>query len=185
MIYRIVLPTAALCALGACNNGPNVNERNAKPSEVADAVAAAGGEQLMRPGKWEMTTKMDMSGIAGMPNMAQMPPQVAKQMQAAMNRTVTSTVCLTPDQVKKPGPEVFAGADKRCTYDRFSMSGGKLDAKMTCKEGGVGMTMTMTGTYAADRYTAQNMMEVSDPDGKGMTTKATVDAKRVGDCAKA
>ena len=183
MTLRIALSAAALCALAACNNGPSVSEKNAKPSEVANAVAAAGGsEVLMRPGKWETTMKMDMSG---MPGMANMPPEVAKQMQAAMNRTVTTSSCLTPDQVKKPGPEVFAGADKRCTYDHFQMAGGKIDAKMTCKEGGTSSTMTMTGTYSADHYTAQNSVEVSDSSGHGMVTKATIDARRVGDCDKA
>jgi hypothetical protein len=182
MIHRIVLPAAALCALAACNQGPSVSEKNAKPSEVANAVAAAGGsEVLMRPGKWETTMKMDMSG---MPGMANLPPEAAKQMQAAMNRTVTTSSCLTPDQVKKPGPEVFAGADKRCTYDHFTMSGGKIDAKMTCKERGTSSTMTMTGTFSADHYTAQNSVEVAGPDGKGMVTKATLDARRVGDCEK-
>jgi hypothetical protein len=181
MTCRKILPAAALCALAACNNGPSVSENNAKPSEVADAVAAAGGEVLLRPGRWETTMKVDMSG---MPGMANMPPEVAKQMQAAMNRTVTSTSCLTPEQVKKPGPEVFAGADKRCTYDHFSMAGGKIEAKMTCKEGGVSSTMTMSGTYSADHYTAQNSVTVADGGGRGTTTKATLDSRRVGDCAK-
>ena len=180
MTLRIALSAAALCALAACNNGPSVSEKNAKPSEVANAVA--GSEVLMRPGKWETTMKMDMSGLPGMANM---PPEVAKQMQAAMNRTVTTSSCLTPDQVKKPGPEVFAGADKRCTYDHFQMAGGKIDAKMTCKEGGTSSTMTMTGTYSADHYTAQNSVEVSEGSGHGMVTKATIDARRVGDCDKA
>jgi hypothetical protein len=184
MIHRIALSATALCALAACNNGPSVSEKNAKPSEVAGAVAAAGAGSFIRPGRWESTTKMDMSGVA-MPNMANMPPEVAKQMQTAMNRTTTSTSCLTPEQVKKPGPEVFAGADKRCTYDHFTMSGGKIDAKMTCKEGSMSSTMTMTGTYSADHYTAQNTIETSGgPGGHGMTVKATIDSKRVGDCAK-
>ena len=99
MIHRIALTAAALCALSACNSGPTVSEKNAKPSEVAGAVAAAGGGAFLSPGLWESTTKMDMSGMA-MPNLAIIsihPPGPCRV------STTGSTVTFTPIQIP-PGP---------------------------------------------------------------------------------
>jgi len=179
MRRRLIMPVAALLALGACNSEPEVDVENADQSEVAEAVADAGGpDQFVRPGKWQTRITLEEMSIPGMP------PQMAEQMKAQMNAVETTESCLTPEDVKKPGEDFFAGAQKNCTYDRFTMAGGKIDAEMTCKDGGATMNMTIAGTYSADSYAARSTMKMSNAGANGgMTVKSSVEAKRVGNCA--
>ena len=63
--------------------------------------------------------------------------------------------CVTEAEAKKPAAGLFAGGDSgNCTYDKFTMSGGKLNALMSCKQpGGKGaMTMAMDGDYGDESY---------------------------------
>jgi hypothetical protein len=106
-------------------------------------------------------------------------------MKKTMARTDSSESCLTEADVRKPKEGFFAGANKNCTYDHFTMAGGTIDAAMTCKDGGATSTMTIKGSYSPDNYRATSTMALKNSASPGgMTIKASVDAKRIGDCSK-
>lgn len=180
MIVRTFGPLAAIALLAGCNSDPDVDLRDAEPKEVADAMAAAGADdQFVSPGKWQQKTTLEAMEVPGMP------AEVARQMQATMNRTETTETCLTPEEVRKPKEDFFAGDAKNCTYDRFTMSGGKIDAAMTCQDGGASTTVAMTGTYSADAYQARMAMTASGAGQEGgMKMQMSVDAKRIGECSE-
>jgi hypothetical protein len=179
MTVKTLVPLAAALALAGCNSKPEVDVKDAKPGEVARAVADAGGaDTFVRPGKWQTTFKLKEMTMPGMP------AQMAEQMKKTMSKVESSESCLTPEQVKKPKEDFFAGKQRNCTYDHFTMAGGTIDAEMTCKDGGANMNMTVKGTYSPDSYKATTTMALKGGGAQGMTMKASIDAKRVGDCAK-
>lgn len=178
---RLAMVLACAVPLAACSSEPEVDVRNASVEEVVDEVAAAGGPQaLIRPGQWQTKVIVDDIAIPGMPaNMqAQMKDMLAER------QNVTAEQCVTPEQAKRPGSDFFTGKKSaNCRYDRFTMSGGKVDAVMRCTGDGPGeMVMTMAGTYAADRADTKSEMVVTSNQGK-MTMKARTEARRIGDCA--
>jgi hypothetical protein len=173
---------ASFCAilplLSACNKEPEVSVENATAGEVAKEVAQAGGAgSFVSPGRWESTlTFLEMT----MPGMG---PEAAAQMKGMTGKTQTHVSCLTPEQAKRPKEDFFAGMDKSCKYDRFKMSGGKIDAVMNCSEQGSTQLMEMAGTYSANAY-AMTMKATASGKGPdaGMTMRMRIDAKRAGAC---
>ena len=180
---RELMLLAALATLVGCNRSPSVEAHNASIGEVAAKVKAAGGaERFVSPGKWQTSVTIDSMTAPGMP------PQAAQQMKAMSARAHIVETCLTPEEAKKPTPEMFSGNSDRCRYDKFAMGGGKIDMIMKCSgagpNGNVGQTMTMTGTYGPDAY-HMAMVSTTDtgaPEMGPMTMTMHLDAKRLGDC---
>jgi hypothetical protein len=173
---RIVLAVPLIC-LAACDSGPDVDAKNAKPSEVAEQMRdAVAGETFVRPGKWLSTVTIEEMSMPGMP------PELSARMKETMAKQRQVESCLTPEEAKRPKGDFFA-ADKSCTYDHFTLGGGKIDAAMRCSNGGVAQSMTMQGSYTPDQY---QMAMATKLEGKGpqagMVMRMRVNAKRVGDC---
>ena len=166
-----------LMMLAGCDSGPNVDVDNARPSEVAEEMREAVGEEtFVRPGKWLSTVTIQEMTVPGMP------PEFAAQMKEQMARERQFESCLTSEEAKRPRGDFFA-ADKSCTYDHFKLGGGKIDATMRCAREGMAQSMTMQGSYTPDQY-RMNMastMEGAGPQA-GTVMKMQVDARRVGDC---
>lgn len=180
----LIATTAAFSAflLAACDRGPSVSATNASQQEVAEKVAAAtGGDAsiMVEPGRWEGKLTMHEMDIPGLP------AQAREQMKAQTAQGRSFVSCLTAEDVKSK-KAFFTGDpdDKSCTYDRFNMSGGKVEAVMHCARPDEGkVTMTMNGNYAPQSY---DMTMTSKAEGKGpmgqMSMKMGVAAKRVGAC---
>lgn len=171
----ILLPLALLTA---CDSSPKVEIDNATPSEVAAKVrAAGGGSEFVRPGKWLSSVTILEMNVPGMP------PEFAARMKDQMAAAREYESCLTPEQAKKPKEDFFAGVDKSCRYDHFTMDGGKIDAAMRCTHDKMVQTMTMSGSYSPDRYdmSMTTKMEGGGPQA-GTTMKMKVEARRVGEC---
>jgi hypothetical protein len=175
---------AAACALAAvgCNKSPTVNAKNATPAEVAKKLQESGADQAMvRPGLWQSKVtieKFDMPGI---------PPQMASRIKTMMaqNQEHDFQTCLTPEDVKKPKEDFFAGKNNECRYDHFTMGGGKIDAVMHCGKGDGSSEMRMAGTYSPDSY--QMLMATAaqggDDEAAGMHMQMRVEARRIGECS--
>lgn len=179
---RLALAFAVLAPLAACNSGPDVSATNATPGEVQEKLAAAtggGNELVVQPGRWEGT--MTISGME-VPNL---PAEARAQMKAQMGGDKPFVSCVTEEDVKQQ-KAFFTGdaEDKSCKYDRFNLSGGKLDAVMSCDRGGEGKaTITMDGEYSADSYRMNVATQAKGAGPMGdMTMKMTVAARRVGAC---
>jgi hypothetical protein len=176
---RRFLLTAVL-PLAACNSGPTVTATNASEAEVKAKVAeATGGADMIAPGRWEGTLKIsDMK-------MPKLPPEAQAKLASKMGETQKFVSCVTEEDVKAKRA-FFTGdkdTDKSCTYSRFTMGGGKIDAAMTCKNEGGDMNAQMTGNFSSDSY---HMEMASNTDSSSpyaaMSMKMTVDGKRTGAC---
>ena len=109
----------------------------------------------------------------------------AAQMKAQMAKSQKIENCLTPEQAKKPTADFFAGQNKDCRYDHFSMDGGKLDAKMVCKSGGMTINATMAGKFSSDNYQLAMTTKSEGTPGQPMTAHTMsmkMEARRTGEC---
>jgi hypothetical protein len=178
MRYSIALIACAL-PLTACSKGPTVHEENASVAEVQREIAQAGGTgSFVRPGLWESKVTIEEMTMPGMP------AEMASQMKGLSGQIEAQQSCLTPEEAKRPKEDFFAGENKNCRYDRFTMAGGKIDAVMKCTEERASQTMTMQGDYTGDTYNMRMSMKAEGGEGpvNGMTMRMRVDARRVGEC---
>ena len=175
---RAMLIAAAFALpLAACNKEPSVSATNATPGEVAEKVAATDAITV-QPGRWEGSMTIHELDFPGMP------ANVKKQMMQQMGGAKTFANCVTEEDVKQQKAFFTGeGKDTNCKYDHFNLSGGKVDAAMSCTPTNGKMSMTMAGTYSAESYHL-DMTTRADGAGptNGMTMKMTVDAKRTGAC---
>ena len=179
---HLLIGIAALAGLSACNRAGEVEATNASTEEVARKVQQAGAAgTFVNPGRWVSKVTIEEMSMPGMPAGA------AAQIQGMKGHIQTQESCLTPDQVQRPKEDFFAGENKNCRYDRFTMGKGKIDAQMTCQadKGDAVMKMTMAGTYSGDAYQMQMGMtsDAGDALGEGMAMKMRVEANSVGECS--
>jgi hypothetical protein len=178
MKHAAILLVLAL-PLAACDSGPDVDARNASVEDVAEQVAdARGSDSFVRPGKWQSKVQIEEFELPGAP------PEAKTAMRSMNNRAQVYESCLTPEEAKRPKEDFFAGSNKNCRYDHFTMGDGKIDAVMKCTGGEMAQTMAMQGTYSPDAY--QMLMSMKAQAGSqavgGMTMTMRVDAKRIGEC---
>jgi hypothetical protein len=176
--HAVALLACAL-PLAACDREPDVDARNASVEDVAERVAdARGSDSFVRPGKWQSRVQIEEFELPGAP------PEAKAAMRRMHDRAQVYESCLTAENAKRPKEDFFAGANKNCRYERFTMGDGKIDAVMKCTGEGMAQTMAMQGRYGPDSYQMRMSMEAdagAGPPG-GMTMTMRVDAKRVGEC---
>ena len=183
MMKRALVLLAPAVLLTGCNKG--VELKNASVEDVAKATKDA---HFIKAGQWATTSEILSVELEGLP------PE-ARQMGAAMAKTMVGRKngfesCVTEEQSKKPAADLFAGGGKgNCAYDKFSMSGGKIDAVMNCTSpSGPGkMMMTMNGNYSDEAYSINVAMKMPGSPGmpgSGMMMKAKNSGKRTGECKK-
>jgi hypothetical protein len=182
MLKPAALLMVSALPLAACNSSPTIEARNATVAEVAEKVDKAGGVvEFLSPGKWLNKATMGEFSAPGMP------PGIADNMKAAMDKKPGTEQCMKAGDVKKPRTDFFAG-NKNCRYDHFKMGDGVIDAKMRCDAGGHTQLMTMAGNYKPDEYhmTMTTEMDRGTSGAAGamgsMTMKMRVDGKRIGEC---
>lgn len=180
---RTLIMLTPIILLAGCDKG--VEMKNASVEEVAAATKDA---HFIKAGQWATTSEIVSVDIAGLPT-------ESKEMGTAMSKAMVGRKnnfesCVTEDEAKKPAAGLFAGGDKgSCTYDSFSMSGGKLNAVMSCSSptGPGKMTMAMDGIYGDETYAMNVSMKMAGApgmQGSGMTIKAKNSGKRTGECKK-
>ncbi len=178
-----ILLIACTLPLAACDNSPKVDERNASVAEVAEKMREAGDEQsFVNPGLWQSKVTIEQFEVPGMP------AEMAQRMKTMMaeNQQHDFQTCLTKDDVKRPKEDFFAGKNKECRYDRFTMGNGKIDALMRCGgKDGANQVMQMAGSYSPNNYAMQMATKVDTGPGEegGMSMRMRVEARRVGECA--
>ena len=180
---RVFLAVVAVAALAACNRSPTVEATNATGAEVAAKLQAAGGaESFVRPGKWATNVTIDSMDAPGLP------PEAKTAMRNATANVHAVESCVTPEEARKPTPEMFNGKSDNCKFSHFKMGGGRIDMEMRCAGEGEGQhvaqLMKMTGTYSPDAY-SMAMTSTTDagaPEMGAMTMKMHLESKRLGDC---
>jgi hypothetical protein len=165
---------AAILASAGCSEQKTVTAKNESVAGVAAKVADAGLH--FQPGRWE--TKMTFGKL----DMPDMPPEVAKMMEKSMAEERTYTSCLTKADVEKPAGKFFGQDNDKCKYDSFVMSGGRIDAKMSCKSPEGTQEMTMNGVYTPETYVMTMAIKGEHGGGKAMNMTMGMTAKRIGEC---
>ncbi|MCB2078012.1 MAG: DUF3617 domain-containing protein [Novosphingobium sp.] len=166
--------SAGAIALAGCGSNESVEAENESAESVAEKVANA--EIKPKPGMWESTMTVEKLEI---PNM---PPEAKEMMQAALGKGQTFKSCLTPEEAAKPNAEFFQGKNSGCTYEKFNMAGGTIDAVMTCSEGGQTQNMTMAGKYSEESYDIKVTADGEAQPGMPMSMAMSIASKRIGEC---
>ena len=122
---------------------------------MGSSLAAA---QELKPGKWEVTIKTEMTGVPA-------PPQ---------SRTMTYCV----DEKNKNQP--FTGNDQ-CKFSDKRAKGNEVSWTMTC-EGQMQMTGEITNRIEDERYTGSSVIKMNIPGAPAMQVRGTYSGKFIGSC---
>ena len=154
----------------------------ARPTVSSGAALRESGadQSMVRPGLWQSKVTIDQLDMPGMP------ADMAERMKAMMaeRQPHDYQTCLTPEDVKRPKEDFFAGKNNECRYDHFTMGGGKIDAVMHCGKGDSQQTMQMAGTYSPESYQMQMSTKGGAKAGgeAAMSMNMRVEAHRIGEC---
>jgi len=177
---RAVLLLVCIAPLAACNKSPEIDVRNASVAEVAQKAREAGANAYINPGQWRTKVTVEEMSFPGMTAAMQ------AQMQSIMGRQQDISVehCISAEEARRPSAQFFTGKESEsCRYDRFTMSGGKIDAVMRCDAKASGsMTLTVSGTYTPDSSTTRSDMNLSGGAEGGMRIRSVVENRRIGAC---
>ena len=187
MINCIGIGALALAlALGACssNDGAAVGE-GADTAQAGGSMNAAEAAKARRasegirpqPGLYRSTTEITEFDI---PNA---PAQVKEMMRNSAVSKQATEYCLTLAEVEKGFEESLRKSQQGdCDYRRFNVSGGTIEAAMTCRQDGrtVDLTLSGKGTRTSSDM-AMTMNTDMGPMGKG-TIRARTKTERIGDC---
>ncbi len=170
---RIHLISLTLALLAGCGKGEEQKGRKQSAQEVAKEMQSL----RMEPGQWEATNEILQANAPGLP------AEALKQM---VGQKSTVSNCVTPEQAARPSAN-FLSAQKNsnCTYQDFSMGGGRITGTMNCSGGQVPgqMVLKMEGEYGPRSYAINMDMKAGGmPGGMTMTIKAKTIGRRVGDC---
>ncbi len=147
------------------------------------AGPAAAGQG--KPGLWDVTVTMAMSGAAAMPDLSQMPPEVLERMKAmnihpADGHAVKTQQCVTPNQAAESRSNMPANQD--CKMVRSQTTGNTLTGDMACS-GQFDGTGHVTVTYLSDEHYTGKMTIKGTGEGQPMEMNQTFEGKWVSpDC---
>jgi hypothetical protein len=170
----ITASIGAALLLAGCSGGGDVDADGDGAISMSEAAGAAADMPKPQPGLYRATITMTGIDIPGMgANMAG----------HGSGMTTTHENCLTKEDVAGGYEEMMKqGQDSSCTYEKFNVAGGKLDAVMLCQtdEGEARMEMTGTATPTGSEFEASMKMKMEGMGDGTMRFKAK--HERIGDC---
>ena len=129
---------------------------------AALASPVFGASSEMQPGLWEITTRVEMSGMP-----VPMPPQTIRH-------------CYTKKDIEKGQGTVPQGDNKNCQIKDYKVRGNTASWTLVCT-GKEAMTGAGTMTWTSTSYTGKMNARVKDG-GETINMTHRWTAKRVGDC---
>ena len=144
---------------------------------VGGTIAAAQAlDESMKPQSGKYSVSMTMVS-ADLPSL---PPDMINVIKQTFEET--RTICLTDKEAREGFRDAMRKTqDGDCSFDRFSASGGTIDAKMTCMTQDDPMVMTIKGT--GTKTSSDVMMQMSGNMGpEPGSISMRVVRKRIGDC---
>ena len=184
MQTRNFMAAAALAALAACGSAPKADGPGATADGSDRSVAAelaAAGADLPRPdpGLYRTTVQIVEFDMPGAPKGA------AEMMRGSMKQDRASEYCLTPADVAKGYEEMVRRSQQGdCTFKRFDLDEGKIDAAMTCRPGrGSASDITMSGKAGRTSSDMNITMKMELPGMGQSTMRMKSRSERIGPCA--
>lgn len=172
MLLGLVL---SLSACGKSDTGPKTMDQ---------AKEEAAKLERPKPGLYTQAMTVTKFEIPGAP------PEMAEAMKGAMAKAQEHQFCLTAEMAEKGFRDMFdkVGGQGECKYDRFDVSGGKIDAVLQCANAAEGKgTITMAGTVGEEGSDVN--VTVAQQGGKAPMANANIAmhlvSKRIGDCPAA
>lgn len=132
---------------------------------MALPLAGVAADSPQKPGKWQITMEMEMTGMP-----MKMPPQVI-------------TKCVTAQDVKDPDKAVPKSQKGTCKVSDYKVEGNKVSWSVKC-EGDNPSTGKGEITYAADSYEGWMKISVMGPNNEKQDMTMKYHGKRLGDCDK-
>lgn len=182
-ITFLLAGTAAL--LAACDRQPVEPPEQARNAAPAPAAAKPAEPYrgvtpgTMQPGLWEADAEIvDIVFTGG-------DPKRRRDGDTGKGEVRHWSKCFTPAMVAQPPAEALgSAANGDCTYDRFAIRDGRLDAEATCMAGKMPQKVVITGVLGDTAYAIDQKVTADDKDfGHGEVT-IKIDAKRTGDCTE-
>jgi hypothetical protein len=176
---RLAVATAAIAMLAACSGGGGGGNEQAPANAAGNAAgteSGGGGETAsvsLQPGQWETTVQVTRMDVPNMPQgvTPQTPPPT----------TIRS--CITPEQAARPNADFLTGSGETggCSYENFSMAGGRIQGTVSCNSQGTTMRSTFDGQFTPSSYEMNTQVE-TNAGGMAMNMATRTTARRVGDC---
>ena len=171
--------TIAIMMLGGLVGCGSSGADNAGGSVSADKVADRMADMVRpEPGLYRSTSTVISVEAPGAPD------GVADMLKKSMSSGHTSEYCLTPEEAAKGYEEMARRAQHgNCTFQRFDVSGGKIDAVMNCAapQGGKAQ-IALNGTGTSTSSVMDMKMQMEAPGMGKMNTHTKVESKRIGPC---
>lgn len=187
---KLVLIAGLGVVLAGCNKGPSTEEtarssgeirlENVSAAEVMKQAAAAQDKNRIQPGEWENTVQIVAAEMPGAPEV------LRRQIEAEAKKPAqTKKECKKADDKAIDFSQVGA-VTKDCTFAKYVLAGGKIDASMECQAPFGPVRMTISGTQSATAYDV-TMTQVQTPPGQSEPSKLTIrtSGKRLGECKAA
>ena len=179
MSLGLASATFLLSACGSNKKEPQAKASGPQPMEEVKKEAA----QLERPqpGQYRQAVEITRFAVPGMP------AQAADQMKKMMSAKRENVICLTKADTEKGFRDMFkdVGKGNQCSYSRFDVSGGKIDAQMDCaapQERSARMTIKgMVTPNGSDVTVDMDVKGGKQPMGN-MQMTMHMKSERVGDC---
>ena len=165
---------AASLLAASCGQGDTTGADNEGVESVAERVAEIDHRPM--PGRWESQMTIEKIEVPGLP------PEAKDMMKQHMGKLGSTASCLTEEEAANVDGEFFKPESQSgCTYNNFSMGGGKIDASLTCEDGAMSQTMTMQGEYSEESY-AMRITSDGTVQGQPMSMAMTIESRHVGEC---
>lgn len=167
---------ALLLALTGCGS-----KQPGAPKSTEEVKQEAAKLETPEPGEYKQSIEITRLDVPGMPK------ENAEQMKAMMKANQQTTICLTKADADKGFRDMFKGIGKggQCSYTKFDVDGGHLDAQLDCKSPQQGNArMTLTGTVRKDGSDVVMNVDASGAPAPMSAMKMTMHMKttRLGDC---
>jgi hypothetical protein len=168
----------AMLSLAACGS----KKEQSGPKSMEQVKEEAARLERPEPGQYRQVIEITRLEVPGLP------AEAAEQMKAAMTVAQENKFCLTSEDAEKGFRDMFddIGKGSQCTYSRFDVDGGRLDAQMDCKSPSEGTAvMKINGTVTSDGSDVVVAMDAEggqEPMGN-MKMTMHMTTERVGDCA--
>jgi hypothetical protein len=175
--FFLPLVSLALAACGDSADEPQTQE------EIADAASS-----MTKPkaGQYSSTAQVVAFEAPGLP------PAQAEQMKQMFSGLAAQeqSYCLTQEDADKGFEEAVKQMNEpddgqKCQFDKFSVDGNRLDARMSCESGEAGTsTMNMAGTIDEEQQdlTMEVKQESSQIPGGVINITMRVKSQRTGEC---
>ena len=147
---------------------------------ISPIVSQAADTLDIKPGLWDVTSTIQMSGLPPIPNLDQMSPEQRARIEGAMKnmaaspRSNTVKSCITREGIEKEIAKANSNQNNRCAPKLVSASSSKVEVHIECtqEKGDMKSNGDMTiERKDSEHFTGNGAMKTSGANGRSMDMK--------------